>query len=219
MTTNKNRGEVRNSRLSKVAADLFLKHGYEGVSIDKIVGLAGGSKSTVYTEFGGKCGLFISSIEKLCREINEPLGTIDYTALDLEASLKKLGLAILKLITSKRSVDLHRLSIAEAANCPEVGEAWYTHGPARTASFIRAVLERHRDELPSESMSLDAMAVIFHDALSGDVLYRRLSGVSKREGDDELLRRVTDVVDLVLKDARETNTLNDENRRAVKRRA
>jgi hypothetical protein len=87
-------------------------------------GFAGGSKSTIYGEFGGKCGLFISSIENLCREANEPLAKIDYTGLSLEASLKKLSFQILKLITARRSVELHRLAIAEAVNCPEVGEAW-----------------------------------------------------------------------------------------------
>ena len=95
------RAEARNSKLQKVAADLFLKRGYDGVTIDKIVELAGGSKSTVYSEFGGKCGLFISSIEELCRESNEPLATIDYTGLNLEQSLKKLAFHILKLITAK----------------------------------------------------------------------------------------------------------------------
>lgn len=43
---------TESSRLQKVAADLFLNRGYEGVTIDNIVELAGGSKSTVYSEFG-----------------------------------------------------------------------------------------------------------------------------------------------------------------------
>src|SRR6267154_2155997 len=158
MPNSRSRGEVRNNKLQKVAADLFLKRGYEGVSLDKIIELAGGSKSTIYSEFGGKCGLFISSIESLCRESNEPLAEIDYTGLNLEESLKKLSFHILKLITSKRSVALHRLAIGEAANCPEVGEAWYTHGPARTASFIRSLLESRRGELQVTTMPIERMA-------------------------------------------------------------
>ena len=104
MAKKRSRGEVRNSKLQNVAADLFLKRGYEGVTIDEIVELAGGSKSTIYSGFGGKCGLFISSIENLCRDANAPLSGIDYTGLNLEQSLKKLSFHILKLITSKRSV-------------------------------------------------------------------------------------------------------------------
>src|ERR1700757_2495073 len=175
MTKKRSRGEVRNGKLQKVAADLFLKRGYEGVTIDKIVEQAGGSKSTVYSKFGGKCGLFISSIENLCRESNEPLTKIDYTGLDLEESLKKLSFHILKLITSRRSVELHRLAIGEALNCPEVGKAWYTYGPARTASIIRSVLEAHQDELRKTTIPIAHMAVMLHDSLTGDVLYRMLA--------------------------------------------
>src|ERR1700677_3945137 len=198
MSNKRSRGEARNGKLQKVAADLFLKRGYEGVTIDKIVEVAGGSKSTVYSEFGGKCGLFISSIENLCRESNEPLAKIDYTGLNLEESLKKLSFHILKLITAKRSVELHRLAVSEAANCPEVGEAWYTHGPARTASFIRSLLESHKGELRKTSIPIDRIAVMLHDSLTGDVLYRLLAGVGKHENDAELERLARVAVDVFL---------------------
>jgi AcrR family transcriptional regulator len=198
MPDKRSRGEVRNGKLQKVAADLFLKRGYEGVSLDKIVEVAGGSKSTIYSEFGGKCGLFITSIENLCRESNEPLAKIDYTGLNLEQSLKKLSFHILKLITAKRSVELHRLAIGEAVNCPEVGEAWYTHGPARTASFVRSVLETHRDELLKTTVPIERMAVMLHDSLTGDVLYRLLAGGAKHENDAELKRLACAAVDVIL---------------------
>jgi AcrR family transcriptional regulator len=200
MLNKQSRGEVRNGKLQKVAADLFLKRGYEGVTVDKIVEVAGGSKSTVYSEFGGKCGLFISSIENLCRESNEPLAKIDYTGLNLEESLKKLSFHILKLITARRSVELHRLAIGEALNCPEVGEAWYTHGPARTASFIRSLLESRRNELRKTTIPIDRMAVILHDSLTGDLLYRLLAGVGKQENDAKLKRLAGVSVDLILGD-------------------
>jgi AcrR family transcriptional regulator len=209
MGEKRSRGEARNSKLQKVAADLFLKRGYEGVTIDKIVELAGGSKSTVYTEFGGKCGLFISSIENLCRESNEPLANIDYSGLDLEQSLKKLSFNILQLITTKRSVELHRLAIGEALNCPEVGEAWYTHGPARTTSFIRSVFESHPDELRNTSVPIDRLAVLLHDSLTGDVLYRLLAGVGRHAKDTELEALASTTVDVILGSVRKRARMID----------
>ena len=197
MPDKRSRAEVRNSKLQKVAADLFLKRGYEGASIDKIGELAGGSKSTVYSQFGGKCGLFIKSIENLCREANQPLTKIDYTGLNLEASLKKLSFQILKLITAKRSVELHRLAIGEALNCPEVGEAWYTQGPGKTVSFIRSLLESRPKELRKTKIPIDRVAVILHDSLTGDILYRRLAGIGKHESDAELERMANAAVDLI----------------------
>ena len=209
MAIKRSRGEVRNRKLQKVAADLFLRHGYEGVTIDKIVELAGGSKSTVYSVFGGKCGLFITSIEKLCREANEPLANIDYSGLDLEQSLKKLSFHILKLITTKRSVELHRLAVSEALNCPEVGEVWYTHGPARTASFIRSVLESHPDELRNPAVPIDRLAVVFHDSLTGDVLYRLLAGVGRHTKDTELQGLACITVDVILGNVRTQSSVVD----------
>jgi hypothetical protein len=118
--------------------------------------------------------------------------------LNLERSLKKLSFHILKFITAKRSVELHRLAIGEAVNCPEVGEAWYTYGPARTASFIRSVLESHRDELGKTIVPIERIAVILHDSLTGDVLYRLLAGVGKHENDAELERLACTAVDVIL---------------------
>src|SRR5260370_36410147 len=106
--------------------------------------------------------------EEVWREANEPVTKIDYAGLNLEESLKKLSLQILKLITAKRSVELHRLAVGEAVNCPEVGEAWYTHGPAKTASFIRSLLESRREELRKTTIPIDRIAVILHDSLTGD---------------------------------------------------
>jgi AcrR family transcriptional regulator len=202
MAEKRSRGEVRNSKLQKVAVDLFLRRGYEGVTVDKIVELAGGSKSTVYSVFGGKGGLFISSIENLCREANEPLANIDYSGLDLEQSLKKLSFHILKLITTRRSVELHRLAIGEALNSPEVGEAWYTHGPARTASFVRSVLESHSEELRNTTVPIDRLAVLLHDSLTGNVLYRLLAGVGRRAKDTELESLACTTVDVILGNVR-----------------
>ncbi len=192
------RGDLRSSKLQRTAADLFLKQGYEGVSLDEIIARAGGSKSTIYTQFGGKCGLFISSIETLCRESNDSLAHIDYSGLDLEQSLKKLAVHVLKLISSRKAVALHRLAIAEAENCPEVGKAWYTHGPARTTSFIRQILERHAEHFHNKRISTDRLATMLHDALTGDILYRRLAGITKSETEQELNRAAESIVHVVL---------------------
>jgi hypothetical protein len=94
-------------------------------------------------------------------------------------------------------VELHRLAIGEALNCPEVGEVWYTHGPAKTASFIRALLESRREELRKPTIPIERIAVILHDSLTGDVLYRRLAGVGKHESDAELERVACAAVDLI----------------------
>jgi len=95
---------ARNSKLRTVAADLFLKRGYDGVTIDKVFELAGGSKSTVYSEFGGKLR-FIHQQHRdaFAENRNEGWRRSTIRGLDLEQSLKTLAFHILKLISAKRS--------------------------------------------------------------------------------------------------------------------
>jgi hypothetical protein len=96
------------------------------------------------------------------------------------------------------------LAVGEALNCPEVGEAWYTHGPSRTASFIRSVLESHPDEPRSTTVPIDRLAVLLHDSLTGDVLYRLLAGVGRHTQDTELESLARNTVDVILGNCTET---------------
>src|SRR5262249_34939885 len=61
--------DQRRERLVSLAAPLFLKKGYDNVSIDEIIGVVGGSKATIYTWFGGKEGLFEAVVRQKCGEV------------------------------------------------------------------------------------------------------------------------------------------------------
>ena len=56
--------EQRRERIVRAAAPLFLKKGYDNVSIDEIIGVVGGSKATIYAWFGGKEGLFEAVVRR-----------------------------------------------------------------------------------------------------------------------------------------------------------
>src|SRR5262245_1078758 len=61
--------EQRRERVVRLAAPLFLKKGYDNVSIDEIIGVVGGSKATIYAWFGGKEGLFEAVVRQKCRDV------------------------------------------------------------------------------------------------------------------------------------------------------
>ncbi|HEX4019757.1 MAG TPA: TetR/AcrR family transcriptional regulator [Acidobacteriaceae bacterium] len=193
------RSKKRRAALEKTAADLFLKRGYDGVTIDEIVQKAGGSKSTIYSTFGGKCGLFILTIENLCKEFNAPLRDIDYSKLSLEQSLKKLGRALVGLLTKPHSIALHRLVIAEAPRCPEVGYAWYVHGPQATTKLIANVLMSYSGDAKQRASAQATAAIYFYDALSSNILYRLLAGMDTQADAKTLDRLVRETVDLFLR--------------------
>ena len=61
--------EQRRERIVRMVWPLFLKKGYDSVSIDEIIGVVGGSKATIYTWFGGKEGLFEEVVRQKCRDV------------------------------------------------------------------------------------------------------------------------------------------------------
>src|SRR6478672_1591174 len=81
--------EQRRERIVRLVLPLFLKKGYDNVSIDDIIGVVGGSKATIYTWFGGKDGLFEAVVRQKCQEVVlaihvDPAG-------NLEAQLTEIG--------------------------------------------------------------------------------------------------------------------------------
>src|SRR5262245_865131 len=68
--------DQRRERIVRLAAPLFLKKGYDNVSIDEIIGVVGGSKATIYAWFGGKEGLFEAVVRQKCQDVTLAI-TID----------------------------------------------------------------------------------------------------------------------------------------------
>ena len=88
----------RRERIVRLAAPLFLKKGYDNVSIDEIIGVVGGSKATIYAWFGGKEGLFEAVVRQECRDVvmaihADPAGS-------LEAQLTEIGHSFLAMVLS-----------------------------------------------------------------------------------------------------------------------
>ena len=65
--------EQRQEVLLKVAAEVFLEKGYSATSLDEIISRAGGSRRTIYTQFGGKEGLFKTLVMEITAQALEPM--------------------------------------------------------------------------------------------------------------------------------------------------
>jgi AcrR family transcriptional regulator len=172
------RSRQRRSALIRIASDLFIEKGYERTSIDEMVRVAGGSKSNVYSAFGGKLGLFKEAVETLCADtVISPVAALDYSGLDLEASLTKFGEALLTYILRKRALALDRLILSEAARCPEIGSVWYKYGPLESQRACATLIAAHINSKRIGLISPDHLAVQFHSMLVWDVQHRALAGM------------------------------------------
>src|SRR4051812_15565391 len=92
------RGEARRAGILSAARDVFLERGFEGATLDEIVRRAGGSRTTIYEQFGGKEGLFAAIIANVCEEVVAPL--LVEEGGDLEQTLYLTGRRFLAVIMS-----------------------------------------------------------------------------------------------------------------------
>ena len=110
--------------LLDVALREFLKFGYGGTSINRIVKLAGVSKTTMYSRFPSKKALFRAIIRQQIEGLS-PATSPDLTgaAEDLESGLKRFANRMLEINLEGDVLGVNRLIYSESHRFPELGEA------------------------------------------------------------------------------------------------
>ncbi|OOY28681.1 hypothetical protein BMI90_07020 [Thioclava sp. L04-15] len=192
-------GAARIQTLTDTAALMFLEHGYEAVSIDELIAQVGGSRRNIYQHFGGKKGLFIEAITRLCKEAAKPLAEMKIEELEARLALSAFGQRVLEIILQPRSLSLHRLMIAEGARFPELAQAvWYSghqHAINLLASWLR---QRPLGEFKSFN-ALEMQAEQFISMLVTGPQLRSLIGLSDHPpSSDEIAYLASETVETFL---------------------
>ncbi len=185
------RRELKRTALLKVASEMFLANGYEGVSVDAVVEGAGGTKTNIYTIFGGKAQLFEAVVVQLC---GAPLdGLTDLSGTSPADVLREFGREYLAAAGGKHAIRLRRLVIAEATRFPALGKLWLKSRPDVARANVAAYLVGQGIS-DAEARKL---AGYFLGLLDIE-LQRQLVGGSKALSRREIDARVNDAVAFVL---------------------
>jgi AcrR family transcriptional regulator len=198
MTTTAKRSLVKQQKILEMAAKLFLQNGYEGVSVDEVTRAAGGSKTNVYTYFGGKEGLFTAVVDYLMAARLQPFKDLKVSDRPPEKALKEIGRTFLDIILDEHILALHRLIVAESARFPQLGRAWFAAGPEYVYRSVEGYLEAQQRVGRLRPGNPRRAAALFLDMITFDVHHRTLLGVTPRPGQAELERLVEDAVDTFL---------------------
>ena len=178
------RAEAKRNQILKVAREVFLKNGYAGTSVDSIVDILGGSKSTIYSHFGNKEGLFAAVI----RESGHDSETPDFPITDGNTYNELLAFAEdrIRRVFSSLNVDIMRIVIAEAPRQPEIAELYFRNAPAPTYRTFSTYLTKavERGDLVIDNIQLAT------DEFIGSLLMRgfltHLFGVERDVSDQEV---------------------------------
>jgi AcrR family transcriptional regulator len=192
------RGEERDAQLRARASELFLERGYDGVSVDDIVRDVGGSKTNVYSFYGGKDGLFLAVMDQVIKDLAVPLTRLKLGKLSLESGLRKFARTLLSILLQERHLAFQRLVIAEALRHPQIGLTWYQNGPAATHAILRGFLaEQQALGQVRPDIDLARAAVLFHDMVVFDLLNRAMmviDGGPKPREIEATIRHAVDVM-------------------------
>jgi TetR/AcrR family transcriptional repressor of mexJK operon len=181
--------EQRRERIVRMTAPLFLKKGYDNVSIDEIIGVVGGSKATIYAWFGGKEGLFEAVVRQKCQDVTMAIA-VD-TKGSLEAQLTHIGHSFLAMVLSPPILEFHRLMVSIGRTFLDAGRLFFQSGPVSAYSIVAAWIARHQHDGSIVAEDPYRLAVLFLDMLIGEHQLGWLTSMpraARREKVDETVR-------------------------------
>jgi AcrR family transcriptional regulator len=177
------KSEEKRQLMLDAATSLFIEFGYSGTSMEQIADIAGVSKQTLYSHFGGKEGLFVAAIECRCihYELSEAFFDNERPIADV---LYQLCVHFTDLLLSEEGIRVHRLCCAEAEQYPDVSKLFYEAGPQHLIDILAEYLTRqhNRGMVNIESPYFAASQLLF--MVKGEAQMRALlnckdAGVSK----------------------------------------
>ena len=180
--------QKKHSEILLAATELFFERGYEGVSVDAIVERVGGSKSTVYSYFGGKDGLFAAVIEKMCADFMTPLLTLDIHDTGPKLGLQRIGEQFLATVMSDSGRALFLAVISR--RFPHLAEKFYAAGPGTCIRFVSFNIEQWQRSGWLRAGNPEVMAEQFLGLQLGTLNVIRLLGLTGVLSKGEIKARV-----------------------------
>lgn len=179
------------------ASALFLERGYAGVSLDDLLQVTGGSKTTVYNYFGSKDGLFEAVILRICEEALVPLRALELQRLPLRDALTKMAVTVLNVLSDPIAVEAYRLAISEAPRHPKAARAYYEAAPVAAARILADYLAERQaaGDLRRDAGEPRRLASLFIDSLVHNLLMQALLGIAPVVWRDEHDSFVGDAVE------------------------
>jgi AcrR family transcriptional regulator len=192
------RGHERCVALLESAAELFLEHGYDAVSLDDIVNHAGGSKASIYKYFGNKEGLFKSICDyrrdQFFKDIFTPFNPqlssfrsyLIQTLINFQDHLKQ-----------PEKAAFMRLILEQSQRNSEIAQHIHEHGPKKIQLAIANWLEiAHQNGILHCENPLFSSQ--FYFGILRNIEWKILMGLPPDESDQESINYIEYCVDRFL---------------------
>ena len=167
----RSRSDDRRARYLQIALQLFMQHGFNGVSTDQVVAASGGSKATLYRYFPSKEALFEAIIDDVAAPALDTDGDDSWEHVELEEGLRSIGRATANAALDPRTILLMRLAVGEHARFPQLAATLFERGPARTYARLRRFLSVKRE---AGEIAVDDLQIAAEQFLGGIIGHQQL---------------------------------------------
>ncbi|WP_368877256.1 TetR/AcrR family transcriptional regulator [Providencia vermicola] len=190
------KGQRRNKALISAASDIFIQYGFEGTTLDMIIERAGGSRSTLYKNFGDKEGLFAAVIESMIDDIFTDDDDSIPTKQTIESILSFYGARFLLNVIKPQSIGLYRLILGEYNRFPEISHAFFEQGPVRSYRLLTEKL-LSLPEVKVDEQTLLSISSRFLEMLKADVFIKTFCVSNFKPSDEFISKQITLSVDII----------------------
>jgi len=149
--------EAKRDAILEASRKVFMEVGFGATSMDAIAAEAKVSKQTVYNHFGSKEELFAAMVRYI---VDQKLTAFSEAAKSgkPEETLKTIAHQFLDHCGAEQRVAMYRILMAESPRFPELGEIFYSAGPAVVRKYLADYLaeQNARGVLRVENPALTA---------------------------------------------------------------
>jgi TetR/AcrR family transcriptional repressor of mexJK operon len=162
--------EARIEHILNAAADLFLKEGFDRVSVAAIAKLSGASKETLYARFPTKKELFEAVIARKTEILLQKFSRVLTTGKQVRTTLERYGLNLLDFMLLPETQRLNRTVLASAPQFPELASHYWHACPGREKQQLAEYLETQRKSGALSMPSAAKAAELFFSLCLGEFL-------------------------------------------------
>lgn len=169
----------KREKILETAGNLFIKHGFQAVSMEQIALTVPVSKPTLYAHFKDKRDLFSAVVAARCDRALLTLKEGIENDVSLEEGLHAFGHHFLDMLLAPSSLQLHRVMVAESESFPEMAQMFYETGPKKMHALLKDFLVGARKNKNIVIADPDMSADIFISMLKGRTHLKCLLGFEK----------------------------------------
>ena len=132
---------AKREAILEAAKGLFVRLGFDAVSMDQIAAEAGVSKLTVYSHFGDKDALFAAAVESHCTQAMPDSLMQAHPETPIRERLTEIATAFYTMIASPEAIAGHRILCSPRLAHSPLPQSFWDAGPRRVQDRFAVLLD------------------------------------------------------------------------------